>query len=76
MYLINYILVILPVQYALCLKRQIKINIYIPTLSNQHSNVSNYIAKPALFLLYKQYCPVAMINFPVAIDILALAAIL
>ena len=33
-------------------------------------SVSNYIAKPALLLVYKQYCPVAMINFPVAMDIM------
>ena len=39
-------------------------------LSNQNSDVPNYIAKPALLLVYKQLCHVAMVNFPLAMAIL------
>ena len=39
-------------------------------MSYQHSVMLNYITQPAQSLLFKQYCPVARVHFPVAMDIL------
>ena len=36
----------------------------------QHSDVLNYVASPTLFLPYRQCCPVARVQFPVAMDII------